>query len=94
MEAFHLLSRGGVKFDKQKYRDNVKLFNVSEVNPSHQFDCPCSQVEVEHLERKSLFCAESGGWPSTGRVGFLQVYPGRRTEEKATVRRLWWSEET
>ena len=35
MEAFHLLSRGGVKFDKQKYRDNVKLFNVSEVNPSH-----------------------------------------------------------
>lgn len=29
MEAFHLLSRGGVKFDKQKYRDDVKLFNVS-----------------------------------------------------------------
>jgi hypothetical protein len=29
MEAFHLLSRGGIKFDKQKYRDDVKLFNVS-----------------------------------------------------------------
>ena len=31
MEAFHLLSRGGIKFDKQKYRDDVKLFNVSSV---------------------------------------------------------------
>lgn len=33
MEAFHLLSRGGVKFDKHKYRDDVKLFNVSITMP-------------------------------------------------------------
>ena len=29
MDVFHLLSRGGVKFDKQKYRDDVRPFNVS-----------------------------------------------------------------
>lgn len=40
MEAFHLLSRGGVKFDKQKYRDDVKLFNVSiVVRSSHHPGC-------------------------------------------------------
>jgi len=27
MEAFHLLSRGGVNFDKQKFKHDVKLFN-------------------------------------------------------------------
>ena len=29
MEAFHLLSRGGAKFDKQKFKGDVELFNVS-----------------------------------------------------------------
>lgn len=28
MEAFHLLSRGGVNFDKQRFKGDVKLFNV------------------------------------------------------------------
>ncbi|OSD05778.1 P-loop containing nucleoside triphosphate hydrolase protein [Trametes coccinea BRFM310] len=27
MEAFHLLSRGGVKFDKKKFKNDVELFN-------------------------------------------------------------------
>ena len=40
MEAFHLLSRGGVKFDKQKYRDDVRLFVVSIViSISQQSNC-------------------------------------------------------
>ncbi|KAH9964569.1 P-loop containing nucleoside triphosphate hydrolase protein [Russula dissimulans] len=29
MEAFHLLSRGGVNFDKQKFKNDVKLFSSS-----------------------------------------------------------------
>jgi hypothetical protein len=28
MEAFHLLSRGGVTFDKQRFKSDVKLFKV------------------------------------------------------------------
>lgn len=28
MEAFHLLSRGGVNFDKQRFKGDVKLFRV------------------------------------------------------------------
>lgn len=28
MEAFHLLSRGGAKFDKHRFKDDVRLFNV------------------------------------------------------------------
>ena len=28
MEAFHLLSRGGVNFDKQRFKSDVRLFNV------------------------------------------------------------------
>jgi len=28
MQAFHLLSRGGVNFDKQKFKSDVKLFSV------------------------------------------------------------------
>jgi hypothetical protein len=28
MEAFHLLSRGGVNFDKQRFESDVKLFRV------------------------------------------------------------------
>lgn len=28
MEAFHLLSRGGAKFDKSRYKSEVDLFNV------------------------------------------------------------------
>jgi len=28
MEAFHLLSRGGVNFDKQRFKSDVKLFRV------------------------------------------------------------------
>ncbi len=28
MEAFHLLSRGGVNFDKQRFKSDVKLFSV------------------------------------------------------------------
>lgn len=29
MEAFRLLSRGGAKFDKGRFRNDVKLFGVS-----------------------------------------------------------------
>ena len=29
MEAFHLLSRGGVNFDKRRFKTDVKLFSVS-----------------------------------------------------------------
>lgn len=28
MEAFHLLSRGGAKFDKQKFKSDVQRFDV------------------------------------------------------------------
>jgi hypothetical protein len=66
MEAFHLLSRGGVKFDKQKYRDDVKLFNVSIVTSiSQQSNCSCSQVEVKYLEQKHTFRAENEERPPT-----------------------------
>ncbi|KAI0005368.1 P-loop containing nucleoside triphosphate hydrolase protein [Russula compacta] len=34
MEAFHLLSRGGVKFDKQRFVNDVKLFSGSSHNDS------------------------------------------------------------
>ncbi|KAL4250098.1 ATP-dependent RNA helicase ROK1 [Abortiporus biennis] len=34
MEAFHLLSRGGAKFDKQKYSKDVKLFNANKTGSS------------------------------------------------------------
>lgn len=62
MEAFHLLSRGGVKFDKQKYRDDVKLFNVSIVIPiSRQSDCSCFEVEVNHREQGCDLCGKPGG---------------------------------
>ena len=50
MEAFHLLSRGGIKFDKQKYRDDVKLFHVSiVVSILQQSNCSRSQVEVKYI---------------------------------------------
>jgi len=53
MEAFHLLSRGGIKFDKQKYRDDVKLFNVSIIiSILQQSNCSCSQVEVQYIGQK------------------------------------------
>ena len=34
MEAFHLLSRGGVNFDKQRFKRDVKLFSVRLIHPS------------------------------------------------------------
>lgn len=32
METFHLLSRGGTKFDKKRFSKDVKLFNASSVS--------------------------------------------------------------
>jgi len=32
MEAFQLLSRGGTKFDKTKFKNDVFLFKVSRIN--------------------------------------------------------------
>lgn len=32
MEAFQILSRGGVRFDKHKYKNDVQLFNTSKVS--------------------------------------------------------------
>lgn len=62
METFHLLSRGGVKFDKRKYRDDVKLFNVSvPISDSLLPTCSRSQVEVKYFEQKCTSCAENGG---------------------------------
>lgn len=62
MEAFHLLSRGGIKFDKQKYRDDVKLFNVSTtVSILQRSNCSCSQVEVKCLGQKCTFHPENEG---------------------------------
>lgn len=29
MEAFHLLSRGGAKFDKRRFKNDIQLFAVS-----------------------------------------------------------------
>ena len=67
MEAFHLLSRGGIKFDKQKYWDDVKLFNVSGVTSTmHESNRSCSQVEVKYLGQKPTFCPENGGRSPTG----------------------------
>ena len=34
MEAFHLLSRGGVNFDKQRFKSEVKLFRVRLAQPT------------------------------------------------------------
>jgi hypothetical protein len=34
MEAFHLLSRGGVNFDKQRFKSEVKLFRVRLAQPA------------------------------------------------------------
>lgn len=34
MEAFHLLSRGGAKFDKQRFKSDVSLFTVCVVEVS------------------------------------------------------------
>ncbi|KAN0121465.1 P-loop containing nucleoside triphosphate hydrolase protein [Russula decolorans] len=42
MEAFHLLSRGGVNFDKQRFKGDVKLFSGS------------SHIDAKGKERKRL----------------------------------------
>ena len=95
MEAFHLLSRGGIKFDKQKYRDDVRLFNVSHVVAILQrSNRSCPQVEVKHPGQKCASFGESEERTPTRRVGFLQVYPRRGTEEEVAVGRAWRSEET
>lgn len=67
MEAFHLLSRGGVKFDKHRYWDDVKLFNVSIVTPiSPLSECSRYQAEVKQLEQKCAFYPESDEWAPAG----------------------------
>src|SRR5882757_3328484 len=58
MEAFHLLSRGGVKFDKQKFKSDVKLFSVR-LNPSQlvasaQNQQGSSHIDVKGKEKKKL----------------------------------------
>ncbi|KAF8480840.1 P-loop containing nucleoside triphosphate hydrolase protein [Russula ochroleuca] len=42
MEAFHLLSRGGVNFDKQRFKSDVRLFNGS------------SHIDAKSKKRKGL----------------------------------------
>ena len=37
MEAFQLLARGGAKFDKKRFQDDVKLFDVSYANYDTSF---------------------------------------------------------
>lgn len=58
MEAFHLLSRGGVKFDKQKFVNDVKLFSVRPCPPqsiaSAQTWQGSSHNDTKDKERRGL----------------------------------------
>lgn len=51
MEAFHLLSRGGVNFDKQKFKGDVKLFSVR-LNPSQLVALAQNQQGSSHIDAK------------------------------------------
>ena len=51
MEAFHLLSRGGVNFDKQRFKSDVKLFSVR-LNLSQLVALAQNQQESSHIDAK------------------------------------------
>jgi len=51
MEAFHLLSRGGVNFDKQRFKGDVKLFSVR-LNPSQLVALAQNQQGSSHIDAK------------------------------------------
>lgn len=51
MEAFHLLSRGGVNFDKQRFKSDVKLFSVR-LNPSQLVALAQNQQGSSHIDAK------------------------------------------
>jgi len=51
METFHLLSRGGVNFDKQRFKSDVKLFCVR-LNPSQSIVLAQNQQGSPHIDAK------------------------------------------
>ena len=55
MEAFQLLARGGAKFDKKRFQDDVKLFDVSscEYNSSSMVDFCCGRKQSKTRARRS-----------------------------------------
>ena len=60
MEPFHLLSRGGVKFNKKRFISDVKLFNVCILHltcnglPS---PCHCQHPKISDKEKKPQYSA-------------------------------------
>ncbi|KAF9787014.1 P-loop containing nucleoside triphosphate hydrolase protein [Thelephora terrestris] len=81
MEAFHLLSRGGVKFDKHRYRDDVKLFNKS---GSLNGDAPSThKAGSEHLPTELDFFkyAQDAGQKRKLQSDDISVRKKRRKED-------------
>jgi hypothetical protein len=53
-EAFHLLSRGGVHFDKKRFKKDVELFNGVSTHLLRISDTPniCSAIEEQRNCKK------------------------------------------
>jgi len=65
MEAFQLLSRGGVKFDKSKFKSDVDLFQVSILPRKHD-----AQLE-------GSFCRRKRENPASPRATWRLLFPAR-----------------
>ncbi|KAI0367512.1 P-loop containing nucleoside triphosphate hydrolase protein [Pilatotrama ljubarskyi] len=59
MEAFHLLSRGGVKFDKQRFKGDVQIFNAKEPKASTSGQATDGELPAE----LNFFKYAEGGAP-------------------------------
>ena len=87
MEAFHLLSRGGVKFDKRRFQGDVELFNVSKPITMLVLALVDSVIGQESEGTQGLDVIGSAGRRATSRAELLQVRRGRRSQAEGYHKR-------
>lgn len=77
MEAFHVLSRGGVRFDKQRFKSDVQLFSNKVCAPTFAFKFSLIKIirKEKMKKRRRLFLmhnflpsSTSSSMPKVGRV--------------------------
>lgn len=81
MEAFHLLSRGGVKFNKTKFKGDVRLFNVSFLTLSMFLQTNLSQGNKAQEPKASTSASASGELPPE--LNFFKYAEGGAPKRKA-----------
>lgn len=81
MEAFHLLSRGGVKFNKTKFKGDVRLFIVSPIALCILFQTNLSQGDKAQEPKASTSASASGELPPE--LNFFKYAEGGAPKRKA-----------